>query len=80
MGYDHLEIERGGHVATLWLNRPEKLNAMPQDKWGRPDTVFSIRETLMGIVADVGTLQRLPAIVGAGHTAELAFTGADIDA
>ncbi|MEX1126745.1 MAG: hypothetical protein WEE53_13885 [Acidimicrobiia bacterium] len=47
---------------------------------GSADTVFSIRETLMGIVADVGTLQRLPAIVGAGHTAELAFTGADIDA
>jgi enoyl-CoA hydratase len=34
----------------------------------------------MAIVADVGTLQRLPTIVGAGHTAELAFTGADIDA
>jgi len=31
-------------------------------------------------VADVGTLQRLPAIVGAGHVAELAYTGKDIDA
>jgi enoyl-CoA hydratase len=44
------------------------------------DAVFSIRETRMGLVADVGTLQRLPAIIGAGHVAELAFTGADIDA
>ena len=178
MGYDHLEIEHTGHVATVWLNRPEKLNAMSEDMWvdlptvmadldaddsvravilagrgpsftvgidigllatlqpdggsqaqinhrlytqirrlqltascladspkpviaavhghclgagmdlitacdvryGSEDSVYSIRETRMAIVADVGTLQRLPAIVGAGHTAELAFTGADIDA
>ena len=30
------------------------------------------------IVADVGTLQRLPSIVGAGHVAELCYTGKDI--
>ncbi len=178
MGYDHLEIEQSGHVAAVWLNRPEKLNAMSEDMWvdlpaamadldadetvravvlagrgasftvgidiemlsslqptgisqaqvthrlytqirrlqvtascladspkpviaavhghclgagmdlitacdiryGSADSVFSIRETRMAIVADVGTLQRLPAIVGPGHTAELAFTGVDIDA
>ncbi|HLF42282.1 MAG TPA: crotonase/enoyl-CoA hydratase family protein [Acidimicrobiia bacterium] len=178
MGYEHLEIEHTGHVATVWLNRPEKLNAMSEDMWvdlpvamadldaddtirvmvlagrgpsftvgidigmlsslqpsglshaqanhrlysqirrlqltasclanspkpviaavhghclgagmdlitacdiryGSADSVFSIRETRMAIVADVGTLQRLPAIVGSGHTAELAFSGADIDA
>ncbi len=34
----------------------------------------------MGLVADIGTLQRLPAIVGTGHAAELAYTGKDIDA
>jgi enoyl-CoA hydratase len=34
----------------------------------------------MGLVADTGSLQRLPAIIGPGHTAELALTGADIDA
>jgi enoyl-CoA hydratase len=44
------------------------------------NTIFSVRETRMAMVADVGTLQRLPAIVGAGHTAELALTGDDIDA
>jgi enoyl-CoA hydratase len=178
MGYDHLEIEHTGHVVTVWLNRPEKLNAMSEDMWvdlptamadldaddsvravilagrgpsftvgidigllaslqpdgsspaqinhrlytqirrlqltascladspkpviaavhghclgagmdlitacdiryGSADSVYSIRETRMAIVADVGTLQRLPAIVGAGHTAELAFSGSDIDA
>jgi enoyl-CoA hydratase len=42
-------------------------------------STFSIRETRVGIIADVGTLQRLPAIVGAGHVAELAYTGKDID-
>jgi enoyl-CoA hydratase len=41
---------------------------------------FSVRETKVAIVADLGTLQRLPRIVSAGHVAELAFTGKDIDA
>ena len=44
------------------------------------DATFSIRETKIAMVADVGTLQRLPRIVGAGHTAELALTGKDIGA
>ena len=178
MAYEHLEIERDGHVATIWLNRPEKLNAMSADIWvdipeavteldaddevrvlvlaGRgeaftvgidvgllatvqpsgpspaagnaelyktikrlqetvscfaetpkpviaavhgyclggganlisacdirlasTDAVFSIRETKMGLVADIGALQRLPAIVGNGVTAEMALTGADYSA
>jgi enoyl-CoA hydratase len=41
---------------------------------------FSVRETRMAIVADVGTLQRLPGIVGRGIAAELALTGDDVDA
>ncbi len=44
------------------------------------DAVFSVRETKIAITADVGTLQRLPQIVTAGHVAELAYTGKDIDA
>lgn len=178
MGYEHVEIEWNGHIATLWLDRPEKRNALSADMWrdipaamaeidadesarvvllaargpaftvgidiellaamqpeaGSPaessmklyrtikqmqrtavcfaespkpviaaiqgyclgagmdlvtacdirlaaqDAIFSIRETRMGLVADIGTLQRLPAIVGPGHTAELAYTGKDIDA
>ena len=28
MDYEFLEIERTGHVATLWLNRPERMNAL----------------------------------------------------
>ncbi|MHB1089113.1 MAG: crotonase/enoyl-CoA hydratase family protein [Acidimicrobiales bacterium] len=44
------------------------------------DATFSVREAKVAIVADLGTLQRLPRIVSAGHVAELAFTGKDIDA
>jgi enoyl-CoA hydratase len=39
------------------------------------DAVFSIRETPMGIIADLGTLQRLPYIIGNGWFTELALTG-----
>ncbi len=178
MGYEHLEIERDGHLAIVWLNRTEKLNALSADMWadipraissldededvrvivlaGRgkaftvgididmlrglqpdgpspakgnfhiyteikrlqdtvdslaetakpviaaihgyclgaganlisacdiriasEDAVFSIRETKMGLVADIGALQRLPRIVGDGVTAEMALTGADYPA
>jgi len=49
-------------------------------RFASADAVFSVRETKVAIVADLGTLQRLPRIVGAGHVAELAFTGKDVDA
>jgi enoyl-CoA hydratase len=44
------------------------------------DAIFSVREAKVAIVADLGSLQRLPSIIGAGHLAELAFTGKDITA
>jgi enoyl-CoA hydratase len=44
------------------------------------DALFSVREAKVAIVADLGSLQRLPAIISAGHLAELAFTGKDISA
>ncbi len=171
-----LSIDVSGHVATLWLDRPEKLNAISFEMWGdfvrameviaanddiravviagrgksfcvgidlaslgsapdlsttsgcmqqlkhtqmcqdgitaiakcpvpviaaihshclgagvdlatacdiriaAKDALFGVRETKIGIVADVGTLQRLPGVVSAGHVAELAYTGKDITA
>lgn len=39
------------------------------------EAYFSIKEIDLGMVADLGTLQRLPHIIGAGKTAELAYTG-----
>ncbi len=44
------------------------------------DAKFSVREVKVAIVADLGSLQRLPRIIGQGHTRELALTGKDIDA
>jgi enoyl-CoA hydratase len=44
------------------------------------DTKFSVRETKVAIVADLGSLQRLPKIISAGHLAEMAYTGKDVDA
>ena len=47
--------------------------------------VARLLETLLGrgriaIVADLGTLQRLPGIVGQGRAREMAFTGRDVPA
>ena len=44
------------------------------------DAVFSVRETKVAIVADVGTLQRLPTIIGQGWFRELALTGRNFSA
>ena len=40
--------------------------------------VFSIKEIDIGLVADLGTLQRLPKFMNLSYVAELAFTGKDI--
>lgn len=44
------------------------------------DASFSVRETRMAIVADLGTLQRLPRLIPAGHAQEMIFTGRDYPA
>ena len=44
------------------------------------DAVFSLRETKIAIVADMGSLNRLPLIIGQGHTRMLALTGRDFPA
>ncbi|MDN7142392.1 crotonase/enoyl-CoA hydratase family protein [Pseudomonas sp. JQ170] len=44
------------------------------------DAQFSIKEIDMGMAADVGTLQRLPRIIGDGIMRELAYTGRNVEA
>jgi enoyl-CoA hydratase len=49
-------------------------------RYASTDAKFSVREVRVGMVADVGSLARLPALIGDGHLRELALTGRDIDA
>lgn len=44
------------------------------------DAIFSIREIKLGMIADLGSLQRLTRIIPRGNLAELALTGDDITA
>lgn len=44
------------------------------------DARFSVRETKVAMVADLGSLQRLPLVIGDAATRELALTGKDIAA
>ncbi|APC21366.1 enoyl-CoA hydratase [Pseudomonas protegens] len=69
--------------------RKPVLAAIQAIAWGAPSTVisacdmryaaddaqFSIKEIDIGMAADVGTLQRLPRIIGDGILRELAYTG-----
>ena len=50
-------------------------------RYASADARFTVKEIDIGMVADVGTLQRLPKIVGAqGWVRELAYTGRTVDA
>lgn len=48
-------------------------------RYASADAKFSVREVRLAIVADVGSLARLPLILSDGHLRELALTGKDID-
>ncbi len=49
-------------------------------RFASSDAVFGVREVDVGMVADVGTLQRLPHVVGEGIAREMALTGRDVTA
>ncbi|MEL7339821.1 MAG: crotonase/enoyl-CoA hydratase family protein [Bacteroidota bacterium] len=49
-------------------------------RYGTEACYFSVREIDMAIVADLGTLQRLPRIVSEGVAREMAFTGRRVNA
>lgn len=49
-------------------------------RFASQDAFFSIRETQVAIVADLGSLNRLPFIIGQGNTRLMAFTGSDYTA
>ncbi|WP_372501151.1 crotonase/enoyl-CoA hydratase family protein (plasmid) [Tistrella mobilis] len=49
-------------------------------RYAAEDAWFSVKEVDMGLAADVGTLQRLPKIVGEGMARELAYTARKVTA
>jgi enoyl-CoA hydratase len=49
-------------------------------RYATEDAWFSVREVDIGMVADVGTLQRLPKLIPDGVARELAYTGRNMDA
>jgi enoyl-CoA hydratase len=49
-------------------------------RYASADAKFSVREVKLAMVADVGSLARLPLILPDGHLRELALTGKNIDA
>ncbi len=49
-------------------------------RYATADAYFTIKETELGMTADVGTLQRLPKLIPQGVVRELAFTGRDFSA
>ncbi len=49
-------------------------------RYATADAAFSLKEVDLAIVADVGSLQRLPYLIGEGRLRELAFTARQFDA
>ena len=49
-------------------------------RYAAADAVFSVKEIDIGMVADVGTLQRLPRLIAPGMARELAYTGRNVGA
>ena len=70
-------------IAAIWgwcIGGGVDLITAADFRYASADAKFSIREVKVGMVADMGTLARSPAIIGDGHFRELALTGRDIDA
>ena len=44
-------------------------------RYSTEDAYFSVKEVDMGLVADIGTMQRLPKIIAYGMACEMAYTG-----
>ena len=49
-------------------------------RYASAEARFALKEVDLGMVADVGGLQRLPYLIGEGKVRELAFTGREFDA
>ncbi|MCP5419778.1 MAG: crotonase/enoyl-CoA hydratase family protein [Gammaproteobacteria bacterium] len=67
-------------VHGLCLGAGLDLIAACDMRYASREAKFSLKEVDLGIVADVGSLQRLPRLMGEGLVRELAFTGREMEA
>ena len=82
-GFDAIEASRLPYIAAVHgacIGGGLDLIAACDVRLAAAGARFSLRETRIAIVADLGSLQRLEGVIGRGHLRELAFTGKDIDA
>lgn len=91
--YNHIQIMQSGINAVYNSNKPSiavvqkhciggalDLISACDIRYCTTDASFSLREVKVAIVADMGSINRLPAIIGQGYTRELALTGRDVSA
>lgn len=83
MNFAHLEIERAGPIATLWLNRPERLNALNRDLMeemtAAADSFRDDTETRVVIIAGRGRHFCAGADLGTSAQSSAAAAGATGD-
>ncbi|HMW04830.1 MAG TPA: crotonase/enoyl-CoA hydratase family protein [Leptospiraceae bacterium] len=91
--YNHIQVMQSGINAVYNSNKPSiavvqkhciggalDLISACDIRYCTTDASFSLREVKVAIVADMGSINRLPAIIGQGYTRELALTGRDVSA
>lgn len=84
----HFPLWRNPHITQACLTETENTlktinltveirfkNCLVWSRYCTEATFFEVKEVDLGLVADLGTLQRLPRIVGFGNAMELAMTG-----
>lgn len=84
----HFPLWRNPHITQTCLTETENTlktinitveirfkNCLVWSRYCTEATFFEVKEVDLGLVADLGTLQRLPRIVGFGNAMELAMTG-----
>jgi enoyl-CoA hydratase len=82
-GFNHITRGRNIYIAAVHrhcIGAGLDLIAACDLRLASQDANFSLRETKIAIVADMGSLNRLPNIIGQGHTRMMALTGRDFSA
>jgi len=82
-GFDALEAARFVVIAAIQgpcLGGGVDLISACDLRYGTTNAEFRIEEINVGMMADLGTLQRLPKLISPALVAELAYTGASMDA